>query len=206
MIDCGDNRGKLLSYCQCISCIRVFQYNLFSGIFKNFQISTDDAIHPLYQSCQYPAHSNDDAERHENLFIQPNTTIFPNIKPCVLRFLSAPPSQLWKKNREPGSDAPRQNPPSRTIFSFLRPNCAKSRQNPSSRTIFLFYYIHTDKFYTFEVQTPGYFWGFFTPAPSSVASERQFSTAGDIYKETRSRLTVDNADRLIFIMKNKNHM
>ena len=25
MIDCGDNRGKLLSYCQCISCIRVFQ-------------------------------------------------------------------------------------------------------------------------------------------------------------------------------------
>ena len=162
MIDCGDNRGKLLSYCQCISCIRVFQYNLFSGIFKNFQISTDDAIHPLYQSCQYPAHSNDDAERHENLFIQPyylywreefkkyeslpsidrnedpiswwktNTTIFPNIKPRVLRFLSAP--------------------------------------------------------------------------PSSVASERQFSTAGDIYKETRSRLTVDNADRLIFIMKNKNHM
>ena len=132
MIDCGENRGKLLSYCQCISCIRVFQYNLFSGIFKNFQISTDDAIHPLYQSCQYPAHSNDDAERHENLFIQPNTTIFPNIKPCGLRFLSAP--------------------------------------------------------------------------PSSVASERQFSTAGDIYKETRSRLTVDNADRLIFIMKNKNHM
>merc|ERR1719289_372093 len=38
------------------------------------------------------------------------------------------------------------------------------------------------------------------------ASERQFSTAGDIYKETRSCLTVDNADRLIFIMKNKNHM
>ena len=42
--------------------------------------------------------------------------------------------------------------------------------------------------------------------PSSVASEKQFSTAGDIYKETRSRLTVDNADRLIFIMKNRSHL
>ena len=40
--------------------------------------------------------------------------------------------------------------------------------------------------------------------PSSVASERQFSSAGDVYTETRSRLTPENADRLIFIMKNKN--
>jgi len=39
--------------------------------------------------------------------------------------------------------------------------------------------------------------------PSSVASERQFSTAGDIYTETRNRLLPENADRLIFITKNK---
>ena len=163
MIDCGDNRGKLLSYCQCISCIRVFQYNLFSGIFKNFQISTDDAIHPLYQSCQYPAHSNDDAERHENLFIQPNTTIFPNIKPCVLRFLSAPPSQFWKKPGSLGATLPGKILLRGQFFHFCGQIAPKSFFPDNFSILAAKNYIHTDKFYTFQVQTPGYLWGFSTP-------------------------------------------
>lgn len=37
---------------------------------------------------------------------------------------------------------------------------------------------------------------------TSVASERIFSTAGDIVEATRSRLAADNVDKLIFLQKN----
>jgi len=39
--------------------------------------------------------------------------------------------------------------------------------------------------------------------PSSVESERLFSAAGAVYTEARNRLLPENANMLIFIMKNK---
>ena len=114
--------------------------------------------------------------------------------------------QLWKKPGSLGATLPGKILLRRQFFHFCGQIAPKSFFPDNFSILAAKNNIKTDKFFTFEVQTPGYFWGFSTPAPSSVASERQFSTAGDIYKETRSRLTVDNADRLIFIMKNKNHM
>ena len=37
---------------------------------------------------------------------------------------------------------------------------------------------------------------------SSVNYERLFNVAGNIYSENRNRLSVDNAEKLLFIMKN----
>lgn len=39
---------------------------------------------------------------------------------------------------------------------------------------------------------------------TSVASERIFSTAGDIVNANRSRLAPENVDKLIFLQKNLN--
>jgi len=38
--------------------------------------------------------------------------------------------------------------------------------------------------------------------PTSVASERLFSGAGDVYDEKRSRLTPENAEMLLFVKNN----
>ena len=43
---------------------------------------------------------------------------------------------------------------------------------------------------------------YLAPPPTSVASERLFSTAGDIYDEKRNRLTPERAEMLLFIKKN----
>ena len=43
---------------------------------------------------------------------------------------------------------------------------------------------------------------FLTAPPSSVQSERIFSTAGDVYGDHRARLLPDNADKLIFLKFN----
>ena len=43
---------------------------------------------------------------------------------------------------------------------------------------------------------------YLAPPPTSVASERLFSTAGDIYDEKRNRLAPERAEMLLFIKKN----
>ena len=43
---------------------------------------------------------------------------------------------------------------------------------------------------------------YMAPPPTSVASERLFSTAGDIYHEKRNRLAPERAESLIFVKKN----
>lgn len=43
---------------------------------------------------------------------------------------------------------------------------------------------------------------YLSPPPSSVNSERLFSAAGSIYTENRNRLSPENAEKLLFIMKN----
>ena len=42
---------------------------------------------------------------------------------------------------------------------------------------------------------------YLAPPPTSVASERSFSTAGDIYDEKRNRLALERAEMLLFIKK-----
>ena len=42
---------------------------------------------------------------------------------------------------------------------------------------------------------------YLAPPPTSVASERLFSTAGDIYNEKRNRLAPERAEMLLFIKK-----
>ena len=42
---------------------------------------------------------------------------------------------------------------------------------------------------------------YLAPPPTSVASERLFSTAGDIYDEKRNRLAPERAEMLLFIKK-----
>ncbi|ESO11287.1 hypothetical protein HELRODRAFT_153199, partial [Helobdella robusta] len=43
---------------------------------------------------------------------------------------------------------------------------------------------------------------YLAPPPTSVPSERLFSTAGDIITEHRTRLLPDNAEKLIFLKYN----
>ena len=43
---------------------------------------------------------------------------------------------------------------------------------------------------------------YLAPPPTSVASERLFSTAGDIYDEKRNRLAPERAEALMFVKKN----
>lgn len=43
---------------------------------------------------------------------------------------------------------------------------------------------------------------FLSAPPSSVDSERVFSTAGNVVEDKRSRLTVDNVEKLVFLNKN----
>ena len=42
---------------------------------------------------------------------------------------------------------------------------------------------------------------YLAPSPTSIASERLFSTAGDIYDEKRNRLALERAEMLLFIKK-----
>ena len=44
---------------------------------------------------------------------------------------------------------------------------------------------------------------FLSSPPSSVDSERLFSAAARVYTENRNRLDPENAEKLIFIMRNK---
>jgi len=43
---------------------------------------------------------------------------------------------------------------------------------------------------------------YLAPPPTSVASERFLSTAGEIYDEKRNRLAPERAEMLLFIIKN----
>ena len=47
---------------------------------------------------------------------------------------------------------------------------------------------------------------YLSATPTSVPSERLFSTAGDIYDEKRNRLSPDRAESLMFIKKNFHFM
>ena len=80
-----------------------------------------------------------------------NTTIFPNIKPCVLRFLSAPPSQFWKKPGSLGATLPGKILLRGQFFLFCGQIAPKSFFPDNFSILAAKNYIHTDKFYTFEV-------------------------------------------------------
>lgn len=96
------------------------------------------------------------------------------------------------------------------------------KRNPSNRQKKTFYQAELDKYMALPLigrsEDPILWWKtnmasfmplkkivlkYLSAPPSSVASERQFSTAGNVCTDTRNRLLPENADRLVFIIKNK---
>ena len=96
------------------------------------------------------------------------------------------------------------------------------KRNPSSRQRRTFFQAELDKYLAVPLiarsEDPILWWKknvssflplkklvlkYLSSPPSSVASERLFSTAGNVCTDTRNRLLPENANRLVFIMKNK---
>jgi hypothetical protein len=70
-----------------------------------------------------------------------------------------------------------------------------------SQDVLLWWKLHSDKYMHPSLSTLARFYP--SVLTTSVASERVFSTAGDVVSEQRALLTPENAETLVHLKKNK---